>query len=158
VSCRRYENLRRLLDLAFALQAPGRGLSLEEMRQRYGVSRKTAARMRDTVRQVFPELRHEPGPDGRRYWTLRRGRANGLVSWSVEEIAALEAAIHWAQHANLPVRERALRSIADKVKGLIAPHPLEDLADAGAPLPCTCAVHRLGAAPGRTEGSAEAVS
>jgi predicted DNA-binding transcriptional regulator YafY len=145
VSPRRYESFRRLLDLAFALQAPGRGMSLDEIRQRYGVSRKTAVRMRDTVRQVFPELRHELGPDGKRYWTLRRGRANGLVSWSVEEIAALEAAIRWAQESSLPARERALRSVADKVKGLIAPRRLEEPdPPEGDPPPCA----RAFAAPG----------
>ena len=27
----------------------------------------------------------ETGPDGCRYWKLRRGDANGLISWSLEE-------------------------------------------------------------------------
>jgi predicted DNA-binding transcriptional regulator YafY len=118
---RLYEAPWRIVDLAIALQSPGRGMSLDDIEQRYGVCRKTALRMRDTVRRIFPELRYEQGPDGRRYWKLRRGRANDLVSWTVDEIAALEAAIHWAREAGLAHRERALCSVADKVKALIQP-------------------------------------
>jgi predicted DNA-binding transcriptional regulator YafY len=122
---RRYETLWRVVDLALALQSPGRGMSLDDIEARYGVCRKTALRMRDAVRRIFPELRYEPGPDGRRYWKLRRGHANGLVSWTVAEIAALAAAIHWARESGLAKHERALRSVADKVKALVQPLGVE---------------------------------
>jgi predicted DNA-binding transcriptional regulator YafY len=117
----RYERVHRILDLAFALQAPGRGLCLAEIQERYGVGRHTAHSMCVALRQLFPELHFERGPDRRRYWKLRRGCANPLLVWTVDEIRALEAAIHWARADDRPDRERALRSVAEKVKALIAP-------------------------------------
>lgn len=117
----RCEPVQRILDLACALQAPGRGLSLDDIQRRYGVGRRTAERMRLTVQQLFPELRWEPGPDRKRYWKLRRGHANPLVVWTVGEIRALEAAVRWAREDGRPDREQALRSVTEKVKGLIGP-------------------------------------
>lgn len=116
-----YELIYRVLDLTLALQAPGRGLSQEDVQQRYDVSRATARRMLAVVRRIFPELYWERGPDRRRYWKLRRGCANGLTVWSVDEIRALEAAARWARQEGRPDRERALRSAAEKVKAQITP-------------------------------------
>lgn len=115
---------RRILDLALALQAPGRGMCIEDIEDRFGVDRLGAERLRRAVHALFPELRSEPGDDGRVYWKLRRGRANELIGWSVDEIAALEAAVRWARHRGDAQREVALRSVAEKVKALIGPPDL----------------------------------
>jgi predicted DNA-binding transcriptional regulator YafY len=121
MSAPRYDNVKRILDLAQALQSPGCGLSLDDIQARYGVGRRTAERMRSVVARLFPELHFEPGPDGRRYWKLRRGRANGLVVWTVDEIVALETATRRARESGAHDEERTLRSVAEKVRALIAP-------------------------------------
>jgi predicted DNA-binding transcriptional regulator YafY len=94
-------------------------LCLADIEERYGVGRRTAQRMRRVVAELFPEISREPGPDGRDYWKLRRGRANGLVVWSVDEIAALESAIRRARESGHDREERALRSVVEKLRSLI---------------------------------------
>jgi predicted DNA-binding transcriptional regulator YafY len=49
-----YDKAKRLLDLAIAMRLSFRGLSLNDIQDRYDVSRRTAERMRNAVWDMFP--------------------------------------------------------------------------------------------------------
>ena len=49
-----YEKMYDLFDLAFAMQETSEGLSLEDIEQKYNVSRRTAERMRNALITYFP--------------------------------------------------------------------------------------------------------
>ena len=49
----RYEKVEQVLQLALEMQAAHMGLSLQDIEQRFGVSHRTAQRMRDAVCRVF---------------------------------------------------------------------------------------------------------
>lgn len=116
----RYDRAEMLVSLALALQAPGRGLSIPQIQERFEVSRRTAERLRDAVARLYPELWWETGPDGRRYWKLRRGAANDLVHWSLEELVALEWSLRRArEHESRHVAP--LEGLVEKVRALIRP-------------------------------------
>lgn len=120
----RYDRAEALVALVLALQAPGRGLSIPEIQERFEVSRRTAERLRDAVARLYPDLWWEAGPDGRRYWKLRRGVANGLVGWGLEELVALEWALRQAREVE-PRHARALEAAVEKVRALLRPGDVE---------------------------------
>ena len=62
----RYERVEDVLALVQALHTTGRGLTIDDIRERFGVSRRTAERMRDVVARAFPDLGFELHPSGRR--------------------------------------------------------------------------------------------
>lgn len=117
----RYDGAETLLALVLALQAPGRGISIPDVQERFGVSRRTAERLRSAAERLFPDLWWETGPDGRRYWKLRRGAANGLIRWSLDELVALEWALREARRSDAARHAAALEGIVEKVRALLQP-------------------------------------
>ena len=52
----RHQKAGQVLELARMLASTAEGMTLDEMAQRMAVSRRTIERMRDAVRDVFPQL------------------------------------------------------------------------------------------------------
>src|SRR5204863_155836 len=101
----RHEKAGRLLELARLLASTAEGLTLDEMAERLGVGRRTAERMRDAVREVFPQMEEVEDPPTRRFRIphgLGFGRSNYLVAseeasigprnWRLDKIADIEMA------------------------------------------------------------------
>jgi predicted DNA-binding transcriptional regulator YafY len=114
----RYHRVEDIIQLALALQAPGRGLCLEDIQHRFGVGRRTAERMREAVDRLYPGMTSTKDSDGRKYWRLPGGEANALVAWQPEELEALAGAIHDAERTGDLERARVLSSVHDKVEAL----------------------------------------
>src|SRR5260221_178494 len=73
----RHEKGAKLLELARLLASTAEGLTLDEMADQLGVGRRTAERMRDAVREVFPQLEELDDPPTRRV-PLPAGLLGGL--------------------------------------------------------------------------------
>jgi predicted DNA-binding transcriptional regulator YafY len=117
----RYEKLETLLRVALDLRGNAEGLSLEDMQGRYGVSRRTAERMRDAIERVFPQLEQaNPGELPKR-WRIRSGIISNLAGFSVEELAALNAAVKLLRRENLSEPLARLETLSAKLKSLIRP-------------------------------------
>jgi predicted DNA-binding transcriptional regulator YafY len=119
----RYQRVEDLLHLALALQEPGPGLSLDQIQQRFGVGRRTAERMRETIGRVFPGLTARKDADGRKRWMLPPGAANGLVTWSAQEVATLARVTAATEREGDDEMARGLRSILTKVRALAGASP-----------------------------------
>ena len=87
----RHEKAGRLLELARMLASTSEGLTLDEMAERLGVGRRTAERMRDAVRDVFPQLEDIDDPPTRRF-RIPAGLDGLFQAPTAEELAALSAA------------------------------------------------------------------
>jgi predicted DNA-binding transcriptional regulator YafY len=106
----RYEKLEALLRVALDMRGTAEGLSLEDIQRVYGVSRRTAERMRDVIERVFPQMEQaNPGELPKR-WRIRTGVLGGMVGFSVEEMVSLTTAAHLARRDNLPKRPRGSKS------------------------------------------------
>jgi predicted DNA-binding transcriptional regulator YafY len=117
----RYEKLEALLRFALDLRGNAEGLSLEDIQNRYGVSRRTAERMRDAIERVFPQLEQaNPGEVPKR-WRIRTGIVNNLAGFSVEELAALNSSINLLRRENLSEPLARLETLSAKLKLLIRP-------------------------------------
>jgi len=110
----RHEKAGRLLELARLLAGTAEGLTLDEMAERLGVGRRTAERMRDAVREVFPQLEEVDDPPSRRF-RIPAGLDGLFQAPLAEELAALSAAAEMLAAAGAQARARALRSLEQKV-------------------------------------------
>lgn len=110
----RHEKAALLLGLARMLASTAEGLTLDEMAERLGVGRRTVERMRDAVRDVFPQLEEVDDPPTRRF-RIPAGLDGLFQAPTAEELAALAAAAEVFTQQGASARAGALRSLEQKV-------------------------------------------
>ena len=110
----RHEKAANLLELARMLAATAEGLTLDEMAERLAVGRRTAERMRDAIRDVFPQLEEVDDPPTRRF-RIPAGLDGLFQAPTAEELAALSAAADAFAQQGAQARAGALRSLSQKV-------------------------------------------
>jgi predicted DNA-binding transcriptional regulator YafY len=110
----RHEKAGQLLELARMLAGTAEGLTLDEMAERLGVGRRTAERMRDAVRDVFPQLEEVDDPPSKRF-RIPAGLDGLFQAPTAQELAALAAAGELFAHQGATARAGAVRSLEQKV-------------------------------------------
>lgn len=110
----RHEKGARLLELARMLASSAEGLTLDEIGERLGVGRRTAERMRDAIRDVFPALEEVDEPPYRRF-RIPSGLDGLFQAPSAEELAALDTAAKAFAAQGAHGRAGALRTLEQKV-------------------------------------------
>lgn len=101
----RYSRHEDLLRLAVMMQGSAEGLSIADIERAFGVSRRTAERMRDAVLRAYPQLEERPGPNGLKYWRFPPGTLGKMVEPTVDELTAGHRA------ANIARREGDLDTV-----------------------------------------------
>ena len=84
----RYSRQEDLLRLAVMMQGSAEGVSIADIEQTFGVSRRTAERMRDAVLRAFPQLEERPGENGQKYWRFPAGTLGKMVEPTIDELTA----------------------------------------------------------------------
>ena len=116
----RYERLSDLFRLAVRLQGVG-GLTIDEIREEFAVSRRTAERMRRAVEQVFGTLESVDWDDGKRHWRLPPNGLGGLLGVSADELVELETAAAALRRTGRDEGADLLRDLAAKLRALLRP-------------------------------------
>jgi predicted DNA-binding transcriptional regulator YafY len=116
----RYARADRLIQLALEMQAARGGLTLTDIEQRFGVSRRTAIRMRDAVVAAFPQADEVPSNDRAKRWRLDGGPARLLSPTTAEDLQALDNAAAVLEQMNLPDQADALRGVGSRLKAGMA--------------------------------------
>jgi predicted DNA-binding transcriptional regulator YafY len=116
----RYARADRLIQLALEMQAARSGLTLTDIEQRFGVSRRTAIRMRDAVLAAFPNADQVPSNDRAKRWRLDGSGARQLAPTTADDLAALDTAAAMLDLSNLPDQADALRGIGSRLKAGMA--------------------------------------
>ena len=68
-----YEKMHNIFDLAIRMQSSAEGISIADVMQQFDVSRRTAERMRNFIRERFPQLTETIGEHGVKRWHLPYG-------------------------------------------------------------------------------------
>ena len=110
----RHEKATRLLELARRLAGSAEGLTLDEMAEAMGVGRRTAERMRDAVRDAFPQMEEVEDPPTRR-WRIPAGLDGVFQAPTADEFAALRAAAEYFRSIGAQARAKALGNLEQKV-------------------------------------------
>ncbi len=110
----RHEKASSLLGLARLLASSAEGLTLDEMAQRLGVGRRTAERMRDAVRDLFPHMEEVEDPPTRRF-RISGGFDGLFLAPDADELAALRSAAETLAAQGAATRAAALHELERKI-------------------------------------------
>jgi len=108
----------QLLGLATLVAARHAGITLDDVIERYSVSKRTAQRMLRALEAQFTDTNVSTDGEGRKRWHLTTGVLRDLMSLSPEELAALDIAIETLRRSGLAIE-------ADELVGL----PVSTLSD-----------------------------
>jgi predicted DNA-binding transcriptional regulator YafY len=112
----RYGRLADLVRLAMQMQGRADGISLDDIGQTFEVSRRTAERMRDAIRDAFPQTEELAEPGGRKRWRLPPGTAGRLFDPTVEDIAALHRGANLARQSGDLGTADHLDTLSDRLR------------------------------------------
>lgn len=110
----RHEKASRLLLMARLLAATAEGLTLDELAERLDVGRRTVERMRDAVREVFPQLEELDDPPTKRF-RIPAGLDGLFQAPTADELVALRTAADGLTAAGAHARAAALQSLEQKI-------------------------------------------
>lgn len=114
----RYERLKDIVNLAIRLQGARGGLTMDDIVAEFGVSRRTAERMRNAVEAAFGPLQSVKTGDRRIHWRLQSTPLRSLVRITPEELAELESAANRLERAGLAEQAGILRELVAKLLAL----------------------------------------
>jgi predicted DNA-binding transcriptional regulator YafY len=105
-----------VLKLALKLQATAEGVSLADIQRDFGVSRRTAERMRDAVEAATRQLEEVRHGGREKRWRLAPRSLERLADPTAEEIAGLARAAALARSSGVPLLADELDSLHHKLK------------------------------------------
>jgi len=115
----RYRRVVDLVELTDLLQVRGAGLTIDDIAERFVVSRRTAERMLRALRERYPELVSETH-EGRKYWHLRGpGRSVSVEPAADAWTSARAIAEGLAQRVNEPLTALLLAAEREDAHGEI---------------------------------------
>lgn len=115
----RYDKVEDILNLIFLMQAKSYGISLEEIKDEFNVSRRTAERMRDVISSAFGTKLQEVKTNSRvKRWALKESPAAKLVSFSSEELAEIENVRKNYEADKLQAKAEVIKNVLHKMKTL----------------------------------------
>lgn len=119
-SSHRYNRTGQLLRLALDMAGTREGLSVMDVRERIGVSHRTAERLMAALREVFPAIEAVPGEGRSLRWRLPQGHAAPLASATAIQLAELGAATERLRREGAPAeRVAALEDLGRHVRLVI---------------------------------------
>ena len=113
-----FSKAEQLLQLATMITARHQGMSLDEVRDSFNISHRTAQRMMRALELKFPDVDISNDTEGRRRWKLNTPGLRDFLTVSAEELAALELAAHHLERAGLTPEGKSLRLPKDKIISL----------------------------------------
>jgi predicted DNA-binding transcriptional regulator YafY len=109
----------QLLALATLVAARHVGVTLDDVIERFSVSKRTAQRMMRALEAQFTDTNVSTDGEGRKRWHLPSGALRDLMSLSPEELAALDIAIETLNRSSLAVEADDLLSLREKILALV---------------------------------------
>ena len=86
----RYSRISDILDLAIFMSSKPQGVTINEISERYKVSRRTAERMRDSLTCIFPSVDEIETDDIQKHWGFINYSISQLISFTPKELANIE--------------------------------------------------------------------
>lgn len=86
----RYSRISDILDLAIFMSSKVQGVTLNEIAERYNVSRRTAERMRDSLTCIFPQVDEIETNDNQKHWGFINYSIANLISFTPKELVNIE--------------------------------------------------------------------
>ena len=105
-----------IIDLGLMLQSSTRGISIDDIAERFECSRRSAERMKTVLFEKFPEKVEEvPSYDRKKRWRFKKGTMNCLISFSANDFANLE---YLKNLSNNDDKKNEVDELIEKIKAL----------------------------------------
>src|ERR1700722_407137 len=114
-----FEKAQRLIEVATFVAAHRMGVTVDDVRRRYGSSKRTAQRLLHTLELQFPDAECGFDEDGRKRWKLQTGALRDLLTLTSDELAALDLSIETLERSALGVEATELRRLREKILALV---------------------------------------
>lgn len=111
----RHDQTKKILELARALASSAEGLTLDDMCQVTGAARRTVERMRDTIREVFPQLEEIPDHPTKRF-RIPKGLDGFFQDPTTEELSDLGVVVSDLRRSGATARAESLASLETKIR------------------------------------------
>ncbi len=109
----------QLLGLATLAAARHTGITIDDVIDRYSVSKRTAQRMLHALEAQFSDTVTSLDDEGRKRWRLPSAPLRDLMTMSAEELAALDIAVETLKRSGLTVEADQLLGLREKVVALV---------------------------------------
>ena len=110
----RYARQEDLQKLALMMQGSAEGICLADIQREFSVSRRTAERMRDALRNTYPQIEELGGDAGRKYWRFPPG---SLGRRGTDEKVAREDILNIARRSKFDLCRRATTIGDGRIEG-----------------------------------------
>ena len=112
----RLNKAEQIIELAMMFQNSFTGLCIEDIRQHFECSRRSAERMKTLLFEMFPDKIEEvPSFDKKKRWRFVKGTMNSLITFSVDDFANLEYLKGLSDDEN---KKKQLEELILKIKAL----------------------------------------
>jgi len=114
-----FEKAQQLLELATFVAARRIGVTLNDVAERFGTSRRTAQRIMHALEAQFPDTESGFDEDGHKRWRLQTGALRDLLTLTSDELAALDLATETFERNALGIEAAELRRLREKIMALV---------------------------------------
>lgn len=115
----RYSRQEDLLKLALRMQGSAEGLSIADIEREFGVSRRTAERMRDAIVRAYPQVEERLGTDRQKHWRFPPGTLGRMEEPTLDELAAGHRAVAIARREGDLATAETLDRLLAKVRAML---------------------------------------
>lgn len=111
----RYDKAKKILELARALASSAEGMTLDDMCRVTDEKRRTVERMRDTIREVFPQMEEIPDHPSKRFH-IPKGLDGFFQDPTTDELSDLGVVIAELRESKAMARAESLASLDQKIR------------------------------------------
>ena len=86
----RYSRVSDILQLLILMQSKPLGVTIYDIQEEFGVSRRTAERMRESITNILPQIDEIETNDRIKHWGFTGGYLKEIITFTPEELANLE--------------------------------------------------------------------
>lgn len=121
----RLTKTEQIIELAMMFQNSYCGLSINDIKEHFECSRRSAERMKALLFDLFPEKIEEvPTTDKTKRWRFVKGTANMLISFTANDFANLEYLKNLSNDENM---QKQLEELISKIKALTPQKNIQSL-------------------------------
>ena len=113
-----YKKTQTLTDLILWMQGSTDGVSIKDIMGKFNVSQRTAVRMKDSIAKKYPQIQEISGRYNTKRWRLPQGTGKEIITFSTEEIHALQNASKLLATKNI-IDARYIDTVLHKIKAII---------------------------------------
>ena len=109
----------QLIALATMVAARHTGVTIDDVIERFSVSKRTAQRMLHMLEDQFPDTTTATDELGRKRWLLTSAPLRDLMTPRAEELASLDLAVETLKRNGLSVEAEDLLALREKIVALV---------------------------------------